>query len=181
MEKISHRGITKTKTKTKKSPRLYNAPSNNGQIYQIPSDFVLVVDTREQQPLFNPPPEGLTIVKQALKHGDYSIRGFENKVTIERKKMSDLMSYIGSEREKTVLKLDSMKDLQWKALVIEENWDDLFLPKKYSQLSTNTIRQALVSFNLRFGLHIFSHPYRSECEKWILDRLLYWHKQQRSV
>jgi len=142
---------------------------------------MLVVDTREQQPLFDPPPTGLSISKKALKHGDYSIYGFEDKVTIERKKMSDLMSYIGSERERTVAKLNAMSSLTFKALVVEENWDDLFLPKRYSQLSASTIRQALVSFQLRFGLHIFCHPYRNVCERWILDRLLYFHNQQRNI
>jgi hypothetical protein len=95
--------------------------------------------------------------------------------------MSDLMSYIGSERERTVVKLNAMSDLDFKALVVEESWDDLFLPKAYSQLSASTIRQALISFQLRFGLHIFCHPYRDACERWILDRLLYFHKQQRKI
>ena len=179
MESIYTRG--KPKRVQKKAPRLYNAPESAGQVYKIPEDFVLVIDTREQQPLFNPPPVGLVLQKKALKHGDYSIYGFEDKVTIERKKMSDLMSYIGAERERTVVKLNAMADLDFKALVVEESWDDLFLPKRYSQLSASTIRQALVSFQLRFGLHIFVHPYRDVCERWILDRLLYFHKQQRNI
>lgn len=168
-------------TKGQTQPRPYSAPTTNEQVYKIPEDFVLVVDTREQQPMFNPPPPGLVLHKKALKHGDYSILGFEDKITIERKKMSDLMSYIGSERERTVSKLNAMTGLLFKALVIEESWDDLFLPKMYSQLSANTIRQALVSFQLRFGLHIFCHPYRDVCERWILDRLLYFRKQQREI
>jgi ERCC4-type nuclease len=179
LEPLYHNRKKKTRTVSSKISSTGVYPVS--QIYNIPDDFVLVIDTREQRPLFTPPPERLTITHKALQHGDYSIYGFENKVAIERKKMSDLMSYIGSERERTVKKLNAMSDLCFKALVVEENWDDLFLPKAYSRLSSDTIRQALVSFQLRFGLHIFCHPYRKVCEQWVLDRLLYFHKQQHIV
>lgn len=149
--------------------------------YTFQDDFCLVIDTREQHPLFHPLPKGLLVVRDTLTHGDYSIRGFEDKIAIERKKMSDLMSYIGVERDKTAVKLHAMKDLTFKALVVEEAWDDLFLPKQYSKVPSEVIRQALVSFNVRFGLHIFVHPYRDVCERWILDRLLYAHKQFRKA
>jgi len=180
LESIYNRGKPKYVPRKAKVSHQVKAPASD-QIYKIPEDFILIVDTREQRPFFDPPPSGLVLQKKALKHGDYSIYGFEDKVTIERKKMSDLMSYIGSERDRTVAKLNAMADLDFKALVVEENWDDLFLPKAYSRLSPATIRQALVSFQLRFGLHIFCHPYRDVCERWVLDRLLYFHKQQRNV
>jgi len=149
--------------------------------YVFQDDFCLVIDTREQHPLFHPLPKGLLVVRDTLTHGDYSIRGFEDRVAIERKKMSDLMSYIGVERERTVAKLNAMRDMDFKALVVEETWDDLFLPKSYSKVPAETIRQALVSFNIRFGLHIFVHPYRDVIERWTMDRLIYLHKQLRKV
>ena len=172
--------------KYKQSWSVYNQikeqPSNvSPKPYTFQDDFCLVIDTREQHPLFHPLPKGLLVVRDTLTHGDYSIRGFENKIAIERKKMSDLMSYIGIERDKTAVKLHAMKDLYFKALVVEEAWDDLFLPKQYSKVPAEVIRQALVSFNVRFGLHIFVHPYREVIERWVLDRLLYAHKQFRKA
>lgn len=149
--------------------------------YVFQDNFCLVIDTREQHPLFHPLPKGLFVIRDTLAHGDYSVRGLENKVAIERKQMSDLMSYIGVEREKTVAKLNAMKPLVFKALVIEENWDDLFLPKTYSKIPIETIRQALVSFNVRFGLHLFVHKSRVVVERWVMDRLIYLHKQQHKV
>jgi ERCC4-type nuclease len=149
--------------------------------YKIPEDFALVIDTREQKPLFDPAPEGLVIVRKALKHGDYSVSGLEDFIGIERKRMSDLMSYIGSERDRTVRKLEAMRPLEFRALVVEEPWDDVFLPKAHSQLSPDVIRAALVSFNVRFGLHIFMHPHRSAIERWTLDRLIYFFNNKRKV
>ena len=149
--------------------------------YIFQDNFCLVIDTREQNPLFHPLPKGLLVIRDTLTHGDYSVRGLENKIAIERKKMSDLMSYIGSERERTVVKLNAMKNIDFKALVIEENYDDLFLPKTYSKVPIETIRQALVSFNIRFGLHLFVHKSRSVVEHWIMDRLIYLHKQSHKV
>lgn len=149
--------------------------------YKIPEGFALVIDTREQKPLFDPAPEGLVIIRKALKHGDYSVNGLEDFIGIERKRMSDLMSYIGSERDRTVKKLEAMRSLDFRALVVEENWDDVFLPKAFSQLSPDMVRAALVSFNVRFGLHIFMHPHRSAVERWTLDRLIYYYKHARAV
>lgn len=153
----------------------------NFKPYKIPPDFALVIDTREQKPLFDPPPDDLTIIHKKLDHGDYSINGFEKYVAIERKRMSDLMTYVCRDKDKTAEKLYAMRDIEFKALVVEESWDDLFLPKNYSQVPIEFIRQALVSFNIRYGLHIFVHPYRSAVERWVLDRLLYFHKHKRRV
>jgi ERCC4-type nuclease len=67
---------------------------NNGlKPFKIPPGLVLVQDTREQQPLFAVPQDGLEVVSGTLPHGDYSIKGFEQKFVIERKKISDFFSF----------------------------------------------------------------------------------------
>lgn len=150
------------------------------KIPEFPKDFIVVVDTREQLPFFKKStPKGLTIVRDTLKNGDYSVRGFEDCIAIERKKMSDLMSYIGVERDRTVEKLMRLKTYEFKALVVEEDWDNLFLPKMFSQVHPESVRGFLKSINVRFDVHFFTHPNRDECEWWILDRLLYFFEKKR--
>ena len=161
------------------NPKVFT-DSRKRKMPEFPKDFIVVCDTREQLPFFkNKTPKGLTIVRDTLKNGDYSVRGFEGSIAIERKKMSDLMSYIGSERDRTVEKLLRLNKYEFKALVVEEDWDNLFLPKLYSQVHPESVRGFLKSINVRFGVHFFCHPNREECEWWILDRLLYFFEKKR--
>lgn len=154
----------------------------NFKPYIFPPDFCLVIDTREQRPLFTAhPPKGLIMVRDTLAHGDYSIRGLETKVAVERKGITDLVSYMTTERKRTKAKLEAMEPLGFKALVVESYWDDLFLPKFYSTVSPEVIRQSLVSFEVKFKLNLFVHPIREEIERWILDRLVYFFKLIRGV
>ena len=146
----------------------------------FPQDFIVVCDTREQLPFFkSKTPKGLTIVRDTLKNGDYSVRGFEDAICIERKKMSDLMSYIGSDRKNTIAKLLRLGTYEFKALVVEEDWDNLFLPKMFSQVTSESVRGFLKSLNVRFDVHFFCHPNREEVEWYILDRLLYFFEKKR--
>ena len=147
--------------------------------YIIPQDFCLVIDTREQRPLFTSPPKGLLIIRDTLHNGDYSIRGFEDVVAVERKGISDLISYMTSERERTKVKLERLRHYLLKLLVIESSWDDLFMPKFYTSVSNEVIRQSLVSFQVKFGLHIFADGNRENVERYVLDRLIYFYKQAR--
>jgi ERCC4-type nuclease len=147
----------------------------------IPDGFILKIDTREQIPLFDKPLKGLPIIRDTLKHGDYSIVGFENQICIERKQMSDFLSYVGSDRSNTKKKLEAMQLLTWKGLVIEEHWEELFFPKLYSAVHVESIRKSLVSFSIKYHLHIFVNSNREECTRWILDRLIYFYKLQRGV
>ena len=139
----------------------------------------MVIDTREQRPLFRVPPKGLLIVRETLHNGDYSIRGFEDTVAVERKGISDLLSYMTSERERTKVKLERLKHYLLKLLVIESSWDDLFMPKFYSNISNEVIRQSLVSFQVKFGLHIFADSNIENIERYVLDRLIYFYRQAR--
>ena len=68
-----------------------SSSSNYGKAYTlkptiIPPEMIVIVDTREQRPLFNTAriPKGLTLTSGTLADGDYSIRGFEDKICFER-------------------------------------------------------------------------------------------------
>ena len=148
--------------------------------FVFPQDFVVVIDTREQNPLCTAV-KGLTIFRDTLKDGDYSIRGFENQFTVERKQTSDFFSYIGKERHRTIQKLERMKVFDFAALVIEASLDDLLSPQLYSQVSPEVVRQFLVSVNVRYGLHVYCDRSREKIEMWLLDRAIKYFKVQREV
>ena len=147
----------------------------------IPKEFTLIIDTREQRPLFQDPPEGLKIIYKALKHGDYSILDYEHRVTIERKMMSDFISYIGSEREKhTIPKLEAMKDFYFKALVVE--CDDLLKPSYFAhKVTPSHVKGFLMKIRVQFGVHVYNSADRRLLELFIIDHLVYAFKKLEEI
>jgi ERCC4-type nuclease len=148
--------------------------------FVFPHEFVLVVDTREQNPLCTAV-KGLTVCRDTLRDGDYSVKGFENRVTIERKQTSDFFSYIGKERNKTIIKLERLREFDFAALIIEASLDDLMAPQEFSQVSPEVVRQFLVSVNVRYGIHVFCDRNRKKIERWLLDRAIKFFKIQREI
>jgi len=140
--------------------------------FKIPDDMVVIVDTREQQPLFDHPVEGLTILNRKLDNGDYSIQGFEDRFCIERKKISDFYGYIGKERKKTVKKLERMLQYDFAGLVIEASEADILSGYVMSKVPPECARQSIVAFEIRYGLHVYYSRSRQDISRWCLDRMI---------
>jgi len=161
----------------RQSPRTAQSISRSITDYKpkpfiFPPDMVILIDTREQQsPLFGRYPKGMTVSTTTLKIGDYSIRGLENKIAIERKKISDLISYCTTEREATKIKMSKLQSLQWAGLIIEARESEVYRPYAFSNASPESIRQSLVSFSVRYGVHVYIGD-RDRCAMWMLDRMI---------
>jgi len=141
----------------------------------IPKGFILAIDTREQQPLFaSVLPEILPIQHVALEHGDYSIIGYENRVTIERKKLSDFYSYIGAERKRTRNKITALSQMDFAALIIEANESDLDRKFGYGKLTPAHAHGFLISLRVRYGIHVYINSRREKLEEFIIEHLLKW-------
>lgn len=153
--------------------------------FKIPAGFVLVQDTREQKPLFDQSMDGLLVVTDTLPFGDYSLRGFEDRFCVERKQISDFFTYIGKERDRTKRKMEEFRNIissgGYVGLVIEALESDLLSGYVMSRISPETARQALVSFEVRCGLHIYYSRSREDIKRWILDRAIKFFKTMREV
>ena len=169
----------------KLTKRKYNPHLGKLKPYKIPEGMQVVVDTREQIPLFKRIPPGLTLVSKSLKDGDYSLIGFENKFAIERKMISDFYGYIGGERKKTVDKMkrfDKMvKSGGFVMLCIEAAEEEVLYGHEFSKLSPEVARQAVNSFRLRYGVHIYYNKDRKYIERTILDSMIKFYNLQREV
>jgi ERCC4-type nuclease len=143
--------------------------------------MVVVVDTRETTPLWFPkPPKGLVLMRGTLPVGDYSIRGFEDKFSVERKN-TDLYAFLTSERVKTTEKLKRMKGLEFAVLAIEiSEYELLFLPKLHSEISPETIRQSLISFEVKYGIHVY-YGTHTDLERKVLDWMIYYFNYKKGV
>ena len=141
----------------------------------IPQGFLLIVDTREREPLFAGEE---WCIRKTLKQGDYSIKGFEDMIAIERKSLSDLLSSLGVERKRFEAELQRMEGYEWKGLVIEGLEKNVYTPNYYSSLHPNSIYQSLCSMEVR-GVHIYYAESREKARWWVLSRLVKYYKHKR--
>jgi DNA excision repair protein ERCC-4 len=85
-----------------------------------PSQVVCIIDSREQTPLDLSP---LTTITATLPTGDYSIRGLEHVVSIERKSLDDLVGCVGRDRERFDREVQRLLAYPVRILVVESSWD----------------------------------------------------------
>jgi len=86
-------------------------------------EFHILVDTREQRPLcFR---EETPTERATLKEGDYTARGLEGCVAIERKSIHDLAASLTTGRERFLRELERLRPYSFKMIVVEGDLIDL--------------------------------------------------------
>lgn len=118
--------------------------------------FVLVRDTREQAPFafqnVDDRFDVIQIVDQALPTGDYSMVGFEDRISIERKSVSDFYVSIGSDRERFEREAVRLAQMEFAAVVIEGTVEDR--PDSV-QMSVKSANHTMLSWAIRYGIHFY--------------------------
>ena len=144
----------------------------------VPDGFVMIQDTREQKPLFSKPRSW--IINTKLDEGDYSIKGFEKVVVIERKSLNDFYNSLGNDRERFEKELERLQGYKWKGLVVESPYQDVFIRLvDYSKLHPNSLYHSIASLECKHFLHVFYAPTRKDARWWVLSRLVKLYKYLR--
>lgn len=106
--------------------------------------FVIVVDTREQTPYLDWPTPW---VRATLPSGDYSVRGFETRIAIERKRPTELFSCFGAQRDRFRREYERLSSYEYAAVVIEGTLEDCATrPDPHSQVNPHVIINSLISW-----------------------------------
>jgi DNA excision repair protein ERCC-4 len=107
----------------------------------------VVVDTREQNPLDLSRFEGwfAGIETRALKLGDYSIAGLEDRCVVERKDLPDLIHSFTSERPAFVHRLRLMSQYPHRLLVITTTLSQVKSLQPHGGGSPNRLTQSLIA------------------------------------
>ena len=131
--------------------------------------MIIIVDSREKNPL------NFTVSTEVagLKTGDYSVKGVEDKIAIERKTINDLVGSLSTERERFQRELLRGKSLEFFALVIETTFDQLIQGKYKSKMTPQAVAQSLFAFQVRYDLHIWLASNRRHAG-YIVEGLLKW-------
>src|SRR5689334_3715967 len=104
----------------------------------------VVVDTREQEP-YSFDPERVLAQRGALRAGDYSLAGFENRIAIERKSLDDFVSTVIRDRDRFLRELDRLRDLDAACVVVEGNLSDVLRGKYGGGAHPNSVFGAALS------------------------------------
>ena len=133
-----------------------------------------IIDTREQLPLDLSP---MKMEKDGLKTGDYSIKGLEKYISVERKSLPDLLQCIGGERERFEREIQRLILMDYSCIVVEASWDDIFEHRFQSEISVNSVVGSIIGWtrvipiNMTVNRHfteMFVSNYLRLCAKKIL-------------
>ena len=122
--------------------RLCQRPRRVSRKELEPSDICAVVDRKEQAPLDLLIP----FIEATLVTGDYSVRGLEDLVCIERKSLSDLVACCGRERERFDRCIQRMRSYETSVLVIESSWGAIHLGQWRGQIKPSHVKGSLYSW-----------------------------------
>ena len=87
-----------------------------------PEHVTALIDTREQLPWTLEP---LKRERATLATGDYSVKGLESFVSIERKSLSDYLGCIGQGRERFEAEMQRILAYETRAVIVEATWQQL--------------------------------------------------------
>lgn len=113
--------------------------------------LAIVVDTREQAPYGFDRFPGVEIIRAGLKTGDYSIQGFEHRIALERKSLSDLVGSLSTGRDRFERELDRARALACFAVVVEASMEDVARHRYTSRMTPHAALQSVLAFQVRYG------------------------------
>ena len=108
-----------------------------------PSQVVCLVDSREQNPLSLDP---LRTQPATLPTGDYSVKGLEHIVCIERKSLDDLLGCVGRERERFERELQRMLAYPVRCLLVEATWAEIEMGQWRSKVTSSQAMGSLIGW-----------------------------------
>ena len=132
------------------------------------TEYNIITDTREQQPLWNK-----NTIRKTLKTGDYSIEGYEEEISIERKTLPDLFGTLGKGHARFKKELTRARELQYFAIVIEGNITQClnkeFDGSHHTKMHGHVIMKILLTIHLKYGVPFFFTNGRVESKRLIKE------------
>ena len=151
------------------------------------SPFAVVVDTREQHPFTF---HGITGARRreleietcraGLKTGDYSVRGLEDEIAVERKSKADLYGTVGRGRARFEREIERLAAMEFPAVVLECDLASLLRPPERSRVSPSSVLNSLIAWSVRHRIPVWPCPDRRFAEI-LTYRLLahFWTERER--
>jgi len=113
---------------------------------------VIVVDTREQDSWSF---RDLPTEPGSLSSGDYSIKGLEHLISVERKSLPDLLACCGYERARFKRELQRLRAYRFRCLVVETDYSTLERGGWRSRIQPSHVLGSLAAWMAQFNLPIW--------------------------
>lgn len=153
---------------------------------QIPKP-VVVIDTREQQPLsFARFPNWIAGERVAtVKTGDYTIEGMEHLIAMERKSLPDLIGTLMHNRERFFAMCERLAQFRWRCILVEATYEAIKSPYQgeFYEAHPNGVSGSLDAVEAKFGIPvIYTSQHRALAEEkaasWLSKHFTYWHLEE---
>ena len=112
----------------------------------------IIIDSREQDALTfaNLPADVGT-----LDTGDYSVRGLEHLVALERKSLPDLLACVGRERDRFKRELQRLRAYRFRLLLVEADAAEIEAGDWRSELTPAHVMGSLAAWAAQYGLPVW--------------------------
>lgn len=138
-------------------------------------DYTIIIDSREQKPWFFPE---YSVATEKLDTGDYSVKGLEDILCIERKRsISEIANNITEKRFKDVL--SRMSKYRFPFILLEFDLDDVFsfpigsdIPKRIwskIRIKPQFILKNLIEMSLIYNINVVYCGNKSNAENYAIN------------
>ena len=137
---------------------------------------VVITDTRERQP-YGFDPGRVTTVRRALRSGDYSLEGFEERVAVERKTLDDFAQSLIRARERFLAEMRRLESFDAACVVVEGSLRDLMEGKAATGAHPSSLLGAALSLIVDHGIPVFFCSDRQAACRFVEGYLLRVHRK----
>jgi DNA excision repair protein ERCC-4 len=175
------------------SPSPRRPPRSSSRGGQVTFTPVVVIDTREQAAYSfaslkadicdGGGPLVITSRRGTLRSGDYSLRGYERRVAVERKSLADLYGTLGKGRDRFERELRRLAGFQFAAVVVEAELSEILSsPPPRSKLSPKSVYRSILAWQQRYpAVHWWFVPGRAMGETTTFRILERFFKEQHAI
>lgn len=117
----------------------------------------IIIDTKEKRPLVFP--GEIRAVRRHLDTGDYSISGYEDRFTVERKSLADLVGTVTHDRKRFVCELERMTAFEFRRILIVAPFAAVArgrfrIGRGVHSFNPRAVLGSLMAFDIRYGVPV---------------------------
>lgn len=136
--------------------------------------MIIVIDNREQVML--PFAVNVKTERGTLYSGDFSVKGLEHLIGIERKSISDLCGSLTSGRERFERELHRLRGYRFKRLLVVGHRSEIVAGNYRSKAKPQSILASLNAFEVRYDIPVVFANEKTAAE--LVVRWCYWFQRE---
>ena len=138
----------------------------------------IVIDTREQTPLAFP--SAIPTVRGTLPTGDYSVTGFADVFTVERKSLADLVHTIIHDRARFERELERMRPFAFRRVLVTTSYEAVARGEyAHSRANPRSVVASIAAFEARNNVPFVFAANPSEAAARLVDWARYFVRERR--